>query len=92
MKGVSERCAGRIGKAGGGQEAAAWLRTPALPPSHSCPALARSAGYEVILSRSWDRPGAYPTFDPPEDFAPFKLAPGLFYAAALENAASAMGA
>ena len=29
-------------------------------------------------------------FDAPEDFAPFKLAEGLFYASALENAASAM--
>lgn len=30
------------------------------------------------------------SFSPPEAFAPFKLAPGLCYANALENAASAM--
>ena len=51
-----------------------------------------AAGYEVVATRAWTAPGAYPAFDPPEDFAPFTLAPGLFYAAALENAASAMGA
>ena len=33
---------------------------------------------------------AYPVFNPPEDFAPFKLAPGLYYGNAWENAASAM--
>ncbi|KAI7841413.1 hypothetical protein COHA_004808 [Chlorella ohadii] len=47
-------------------------------------------GFEVVAERVWDAPGAYPAFDPPEDFAPFKLADGLYYTAALENAASAM--
>jgi hypothetical protein len=31
---------------------------------------------------------AYPQFAPPEKFAPFELAPGLYYANALENALS----
>jgi prenylcysteine oxidase/farnesylcysteine lyase len=47
-------------------------------------------GFEVVAERVWDAPGAYPAFDPPEDYAPFKLANGLYYTAALENAASAM--
>jgi len=33
---------------------------------------------------------AYPQFKPPEKFAPFRLAPGIFYNNAFENAASAM--
>ena len=33
---------------------------------------------------------AYPKFQPPEQFAPFKLADGLFYSNAWENAASCM--
>jgi prenylcysteine oxidase / farnesylcysteine lyase len=33
---------------------------------------------------------AYPKFAPPEEFAPFRLAEGIFYNNALENAASAM--
>lgn len=33
---------------------------------------------------------AYPVFHPPEQFAPFKLADGLFYNNAWENAASCM--
>ncbi|KAL3154565.1 hypothetical protein ABBQ32_014022 [Trebouxia sp. C0010 RCD-2024] len=33
---------------------------------------------------------AYPHFHPPEQFAPFRLADGLFYSNALENAASCM--
>ncbi|PSC75950.1 prenylcysteine oxidase 1 [Micractinium conductrix] len=48
------------------------------------------AGFEVVANHTWSTPGAYPAFDPPEDFAPFTLCPGLYYAAALENAASAM--
>jgi prenylcysteine oxidase/farnesylcysteine lyase len=45
------------------------------------------AGARVLGNRTWD---AYPRFAPPERFAPFELAPGLCYASALENAASAM--
>jgi hypothetical protein len=61
----------------------------------ACPASWRplpilAAGYEVVAVQAWDAPGAYPAFDPPEDFAPFRLGDGLFYAAALESAASAM--
>ena len=44
----------------------------------------------MVANHTWSTPGAYPAFDPPEDFAPFTLCPGLYYAAALENAASAM--
>ena len=33
---------------------------------------------------------AYPRFDPPEDFARWELAEGLYYPNAIENAASAM--
>ena len=33
---------------------------------------------------------AYPVFHAPEHFAPFQLAPGLYYGNAWENAASAM--
>lgn len=40
-----------------------------------------------VGERSWK---AYPQYDPPELFAPFKLAPGLFYGNAWESAASAM--
>ena len=40
-----------------------------------------------IAEKKWN---AYPKFSPPERFAPFKLAPGVFYNNALENAASAM--
>lgn len=39
------------------------------------------AGYEVVAVRVWDSPGSVPRFDAPEDFAPFKLAEGLFYTA-----------
>jgi hypothetical protein len=41
----------------------------------------------VLASRAW---AAYPAFSPPEAFPPFTLAPGLCYANAGENAASAM--
>ncbi|KAI8469589.1 MAG: Prenylcysteine lyase-domain-containing protein [Monoraphidium minutum] len=41
----------------------------------------------VVDSAPWL---AYPKFSPPEEFAPFQLAPGLVYQNALENAASAM--
>lgn len=34
--------------------------------------------------------GAYPAFDPPENFPPFQLNSGLYYANAWENSASAM--
>lgn len=40
-----------------------------------------------IAEKEWY---AYPKFSPPERFAPFKLAPGIFYNNAWENAASAM--
>ncbi len=45
------------------------------------------ASPRVVDSTPWL---AYPKFNPPETFAPFVLAPGLFYSNALENAASAM--
>ena len=41
----------------------------------------------VLASRDWK---AYPVFSAAEQFAPFVLAPGLFYGSAWENAASAM--
>lgn len=41
----------------------------------------------VIASFPWY---AYPQFHPPEQYAPFRLAHGLFYGNALENAASCM--
>ncbi len=67
----------------------------APPPStralRSCPPAAPApADYEVVGVHAWSSPGAYPAFDPPEDYGPFKLADGLFHAAALENAVSAM--
>ena len=40
-----------------------------------------------VAERDWY---AYPKFAPPEDFAPFQLAKGIYYNNALENAASAM--
>lgn len=40
-----------------------------------------------MAERDWE---AYPRFAPPEKFAPFRLADGLFYSNAWENAASAM--
>ena len=40
-----------------------------------------------VAKRDWY---AYPKFAPPEDFAPFQLAKGVYYNNALENAASAM--
>lgn len=45
-------------------------------------------GYEIAANQVWM--GAYPAFDPPENFPPFQLSPGLYYANAWENAASAM--
>jgi len=45
------------------------------------------AGYDVAANVTWR---AYPVFDPPENFPPFELGPGLFYPPAMENAASAM--
>lgn len=44
-------------------------------------------GYEIAANQSW---AAYPAFDPPENFPPFELAPGLYYPGAWESAASAM--
>jgi prenylcysteine oxidase/farnesylcysteine lyase len=41
----------------------------------------------IVGVKAWS---AYPRFHPPEEFAPFTLAPGLCYGSALENAASAM--
>ncbi|DBB04108.1 hypothetical protein WJX77_009419 [Trebouxia sp. C0004] len=43
--------------------------------------------HEVIGTFPWY---AYPKFQPPEQYAPFKLADGLFYGNAWENAASCM--
>lgn len=43
--------------------------------------------HTVIASFPWY---AYPQFHPPEQYAPFRLADGLFYSNALENAASCM--
>lgn len=43
--------------------------------------------HEVIGTFPWY---AYPQFHPPEQYAPFKLADGLFYSNAWENAASCM--
>ena len=43
--------------------------------------------FKVLTSKIWD---AYPAFNPPEQFAPFNLQPGLCYANTIENAASAM--
>lgn len=46
-----------------------------------------AANYTVVGMFPWS---AYPVFDPPEQFAPFKLAEGLFYNNAIETAASCM--
>jgi hypothetical protein len=46
------------------------------------------SGYEIAAYQEWM--GAYPVFDPPENFPPFQLSQGLYYANAWENAASAM--
>lgn len=43
--------------------------------------------HQVVGTFPWY---AYPKFQPPEQFAPFKLAGGLFYGNAWENAASCM--
>ena len=43
--------------------------------------------HQVISEHDWP---AYPHFNPPEKFAAFKLAAGLMYCNAWENAASAM--
>lgn len=43
--------------------------------------------YTIVGQHDWH---AYPRFSPPESFAPFQLAPGLYYGNALETAASAM--
>ena len=43
--------------------------------------------HTVISSFPWY---AYPQFHPPEQYAPFRLADGLFYSNAMENAASCM--
>jgi hypothetical protein len=45
-------------------------------------------GYEVAAHQEWA--GAYPAFDPPENYPPFQLSQGLYYPNAWENAASAM--
>ena len=45
-------------------------------------------GYEIAAQQVWM--GAYPAFDPPENFPPFQLNSGLYYANAWENSASAM--
>ena len=44
-------------------------------------------GHQVITQHDWL---AYPHFNPPEKFAAFRLAAGLLYCNAWENAASAM--
>ena len=41
------------------------------------------ADLEVVAEHKW---AAYPRFAPPERFAPFTLAPGIFYNNAWENA------
>lgn len=43
--------------------------------------------HRVIATFPWS---AYPQFHPPEQYAPFRLADGLVYSNALENAASCM--
>ena len=43
--------------------------------------------YTIVGQHDWH---AYPHFSPPESFAPFQLAPGLYYGNALETAASAV--
>ncbi len=45
------------------------------------------SNYTIVGQHDWH---AYPHFEPPEEFAPFQLAPGLYYGNALETAASAM--
>ena len=40
-----------------------------------------------VAEQDWN---AYPKFSPPEKFAPFKLAPGIFYNNALENAGATL--
>ncbi|GAB4820077.1 hypothetical protein N2152v2_007123 [Parachlorella kessleri] len=61
-------------------------------------------GFRVLVTKSWrayprqdnvpqglkGTQATYFMFDPPEDFSPFRLAEGLYYNNALENAASAM--
>ena len=44
-------------------------------------------GHSVQAEHDWR---AYPVFQAPEQYAPFELAPGLYYGNALESAASAM--
>lgn len=53
-----------------------------LRPADRCDALVLQ-----VEEHSWH---AYPHFNPPEQFAPFQLAPGVYYNNAWENAASAM--
>lgn len=64
-----------------------WKLFSREPIPHAWMSMLFERDFEVVATQVWQ---AYPAFDPPEDFAPFKLTEGLFYAAALENAASAM--
>lgn len=43
--------------------------------------------HEIVATFPWY---AYPKFQPPEQYAPFRLGDGLFYSNAIENAASCM--
>lgn len=83
--------AGRTtGEGGSPVNATVWKLFSREPLPHAWLSMMFERDFEVVHVHSWDAPGAYPAFDPPEDFGPFKLADGLFYAAALENAVSAM--
>lgn len=67
-----------------------WKMFSREPLPHAWQEILFEKGFLVVVEKIWSSPGAYPIFDPPEDFAPFTLGDGLFYAAALENAASAL--
>ncbi|KAL4428033.1 hypothetical protein ABPG75_002122 [Micractinium tetrahymenae] len=78
------------GEGGAPVNATVWKLFSREPLPHAWLSMMFERDFEVVHTQVWNSPGAYPAFDPPEDFAPVKLADGLFYAAALENAASAM--
>lgn len=83
--------AGRTtGEGGTPVNATVWKLFSREPLPHAWLSMMFERDYEVVHVHAWSAPGAYPAFDPPEDFGPFKLADGLFHAAALENAVSAM--
>ena len=69
------------------QNATLWkLFSPDQVP-HAWLSIIFEGEFEVVAQRTWP---AYPAFDPPEDFARWRLADGLVYLNAIENAASAM--